>query len=188
MLVYQRLPFFLMGRSGWHSAKMTWKFCLDWCLPSWCLRVSGVHVVFWGEVKDTQKAWSGVFYWWWGGVFDFWTIKNNVGLGFFVGNNWALHATGRANDSQWCNYWCRPLASRSSLRVCCMLPKSQAGNLQEIRPYLGGGFKYVYFHAYLGKWSNFTNIFQRGWNHQQGCQPLLVIDFILISSSGFGCK
>ena len=25
-----------------------------------------------------------------------------------------------------------------------------------------------YFHPYLGKWSNLTNIFQRGWNHQLG--------------------
>ena len=24
-----------------------------------------------------------------------------------------------------------------------------------------------YFHPYLGKWSNLTNIFQMGWNHQQ---------------------
>ena len=32
--------------------------------------------------------------------------------------------------------------------------------------YLGGGFKYFYFHPYLGKWSNLTNIFQMGWNHQ----------------------
>ena len=31
---------------------------------------------------------------------------------------------------------------------------------------LGGGFKYVYFHPYLGKISNLTNIFQMGWNHQ----------------------
>ena len=23
-----------------------------------------------------------------------------------------------------------------------------------------------YFHPYLGKWSNLTNIFQMGWNHQ----------------------
>ena len=28
-----------------------------------------------------------------------------------------------------------------------------------------------YFHPYLGKWSNFTNIFQRGWNHQ-----LVIVD------------
>ena len=27
------------------------------------------------------------------------------------------------------------------------------------------GFRY-YFHPYLGKWSNLTNIFQLGWNHQ----------------------
>ena len=32
---------------------------------------------------------------------------------------------------------------------------------------LGGGFKYCFFHPYLGKWSNLTNIFQMGWfNHQ----------------------
>ena len=24
-----------------------------------------------------------------------------------------------------------------------------------------------YFHPYLGKWSNLTNLFQRGWNHQR---------------------
>ena len=32
--------------------------------------------------------------------------------------------------------------------------------------YLGGGFIFFYFHPYLGKWSNLTNIFQMGWNHQ----------------------
>ena len=32
--------------------------------------------------------------------------------------------------------------------------------------YLGGGFKYVCFHPYLAKWSNLTNMFQMGWNHQ----------------------
>ena len=28
--------------------------------------------------------------------------------------------------------------------------------------------KISYFHPYLGKWSNFTHIFQMGWNHQLG--------------------
>ena len=34
--------------------------------------------------------------------------------------------------------------------------------------YLGGGLKHLqyYFYPYLGKWSNLTNIFQVGWNHQ----------------------
>ena len=38
---------------------------------------------------------------------------------------------------------------------------------------LGGGFRYfLYFHPYLGKWSNFTNIFQKGWfNHQLDVLP-----------------
>ena len=31
---------------------------------------------------------------------------------------------------------------------------------------LRGGFNFFYFHPYLGKWSNLTNIFQMGWNHQ----------------------
>ena len=32
---------------------------------------------------------------------------------------------------------------------------------------LGGGFKYLFiFTLYVGKISNLTNIFQRGWNHQ----------------------
>ena len=33
-------------------------------------------------------------------------------------------------------------------------------------PCLGGGFKYFYFHPYLGKIPILTNIFQMGWNHQ----------------------
>ena len=34
-------------------------------------------------------------------------------------------------------------------------------------PFLGGGFKYFLFSGpYLGKWSNLTNIYQMGWNHQ----------------------
>ena len=31
---------------------------------------------------------------------------------------------------------------------------------------LGGGFKYFYFHPYLGKIPILTNIFQMGRNHQ----------------------
>ena len=34
---------------------------------------------------------------------------------------------------------------------------------------LGGGFIFFFnFQPYLGKWSNLTNIFQMGWNHQLG--------------------
>ena len=33
--------------------------------------------------------------------------------------------------------------------------------------HLGGGFKhFFYVQPHLGKWSNWTNIFQMGWNHQ----------------------
>ena len=37
-------------------------------------------------------------------------------------------------------------------------------NLKQL---LGGGFKYFFiFNTYLEKWSNLTNMFQMGWNHQ----------------------
>ena len=36
-----------------------------------------------------------------------------------------------------------------------------------IRGKLGGGNSNIfYFHPYRGKWSNLTNIFGMGWNHQ----------------------
>ena len=38
-----------------------------------------------------------------------------------------------------------------------------------------------YFHPYLGKWSNLTNIFQMGWNHQ----PAGWITFITVTSWNF---
>ena len=37
---------------------------------------------------------------------------------------------------------------------------------QSVYRNLGRGFKYVFFHPYLGKIPILTNIFQRGWNHQ----------------------
>ena len=47
--------------------------------------------------------------------------------------------------------------------------------------WLGRGFKYFFFHPYLGIWSNLTNIFQMRWNHQldenswYGNHPILSI-------------
>ena len=46
---------------------------------------------------------------------------------------------------------------------------------------LGGGFKYFYFHPYLGKIYNLTNIFEMGWNHQ----PVLICLFIDILRKRF---
>ena len=36
-----------------------------------------------------------------------------------------------------------------------------------------------YFYPYLGKWSNFTNIFQRGWNHQLDIWRSAIICLVL---------
>ena len=42
----------------------------------------------------------------------------------------------------------------------------QLHSRETTQKYLDGGFKYFYVHSYLGKWSNLTNMFQMGWNHQ----------------------
>ena len=43
--------------------------------------------------------------------------------------------------------------------------------MMEYYGWLVGGLSIFYFHPYLGKWSNLTNIFQRGWNHQLDDYP-----------------
>ena len=43
-------------------------------------------------------------------------------------------------------------------------------------------FNFHNFHPYLGKWSNLTSIFQRGWNHQ------LVLLMVQKSCICIGCK
>ena len=49
-----------------------------------------------------------------------------------------------------------------------------------------------YFHPYLEKWSNLTNIFQMGWNHQLGMffffDPLPVLCSVLVCSVGYSDK
>ena len=40
-----------------------------------------------------------------------------------------------------------------------------------------------YFHPYLGRWSNSTNIFQMGWNHQPKNYPFLFGPVVFFSSN-----
>ena len=60
---------------------------------------------------------------------------------------------------------------RSKPATPCRGRKGELLNLKGypnvIRSLLGGGFKH--FHPYLGRWSNLTNIFQGGSNHQLVC-------------------
>ena len=59
--------------------------------------------------------------------------------------------------------------------MCFRLPqKIHSGGNQII---LGDGFKYFWFHSYLGKISNLTHIFQMGWNHQLALEILRTIFF-----------
>ncbi len=41
---------------------------------------------------------------------------------------------------------------------------------------------FFYFHPYLGRWSNLTNIFQMGWNHQLDFQPNTSDGFVFSTS------
>ena len=46
-------------------------------------------------------------------------------------------------------------------------PEELIGNKRHKQQKLGGGNSNIFcFHPYLGKWSNLSNIFQMGWNHQ----------------------
>ena len=65
-----------------------------------------------------------------------------------------------------------------SSTACSSLKKknSQGPRGQISQTHLGGGFKYFFFHPYLGKIPILTNIFQMGWNHQ----PVILIHQISI--------
>ncbi len=59
------------------------------------------------------------------------------------------------------------LRSHRTLALHEQARKSKALQLGYWSPYLGGGFKhFLFLPQSLGKWSNLTNIFQMGWNHQ----------------------
>ena len=51
---------------------------------------------------------------------------------------------------------------------CLLLYRLPHKSTDKTTSKLGGGFKNVYFHCYLGKGSNSSHIFQMGWNHQPG--------------------
>ena len=81
-----------------------------------------------------------------------------------------LKPTGHISCSAWrltrCPpSWC-PLPCRGTWRW-----KMDSGILNHMHIYIyrctGWWFQiFFYVHPYLGKWSNLTNIFQMGWNHQ----------------------
>ncbi len=57
------------------------------------------------------------------------------------------------------NDWCsqQPLRMRSVAKLQALFVKDQFWVVVS---------NIFYFHPYLGKWSNLTNIFELGWNHQ----------------------
>ena len=53
--------------------------------------------------------------------------------------------------------------------ICSTVEDPNLNNRHVFYTILGGGFNeffFLNFHPYLGRWSNLTNIFQLGWNHQ----------------------
>ena len=118
-----------------------------------------------------------------GECIGFYTSKRWLALGFLVAINsiwiyWGINS-GPTGDQTILkgmeNY------ERISPEILCMkfglvLKKKDPWKVSEYAPSgrwewgiftnLGGVSNIFYFHPYLGKWSNLTNIFQRGWNHQ----------------------
>ncbi len=56
-------------------------------------------------------------------------------------------------ETSWCSRW-------------AMIVQGWNSGFPSECDFLGGGLNHFYFHPYLGKISNLTNIFQMGWNHQ----------------------
>ena len=66
---------------------------------------------------------------------------------------------------------CFYILSKIPLKVACSeekptKTKESKGDFLTVLSYNYNLSTILYFHPYLGKWSNLTNIFQMGWNHQ----------------------
>ena len=67
-----------------------------------------------------------------------------------------------------CLGWWKNLIDWFSLVLSCgeLLNAMQPCMKDIFYNFLGGGFKYFYFHPYLGNISDMTKVFRMGWNHQ----------------------
>ena len=97
---------------------------------------------------------------------DFWTIYSMftpaIRTETFNLERWSLkigRTTPPKNNLPTIHFQVRTVSSREGAWI-------ETFNLE--RTFLGGGFNYsiFYFYPYLGRWSNLTNIYQMGWNHQ----------------------
>ena len=88
-----------------------------------------------------------------------------------------------------------PAALRSEMRQSLEVGPSQLRPVAQkfnknkgIHTTLGGGFNFLKFnfHPYLGKIPNFTNIFQRGWNHQLELTAERMLEFVFYAASLWG--
>ena len=104
--------------------------------------------------KNLPKGWS-------------FTDLKDPGMNYFVVSLWkgsvnSSRISHRPHHKGWRDITLWPFGLVNSLMLCklaTLIPKKEC---------LGGGFKCVYLHPYLGEWSNLTNyyFFQMGWNHQ----------------------
>ena len=87
-----------------------------------------------------------------------WSLEANVGRWQFFSQLvmkpgwWRSWSTTGISGTRFPGWKCLCLKKRHHLEFCSWLVVSNI----------------FYFHPYLGKWSNLTNIFQMGWNHQLG--------------------
>jgi len=95
-----------------------------------------------------------------------------------MGIQYTIQSVNHLNRFGWCVFF-NDACSRSSENLSALIKPSEEHRLltrtrrSELKRFnvcsntsLGCGFKHFYFHPYLGKISNLTDIFQRGWNHQ----------------------
>ena len=92
-----------------------------------------------------------------------WVLKFVGSIHFFQSPTWS-HLANKNLRFQW-RRWGNPAEKVIPNSICWGVAKTleTVGNLFLICVVVSNIF---YFHPYLGKWSNLTNIFQMGWNHQ----------------------
>ena len=93
-----------------------------------------------------------------------WNDSGNMASGW-----WQRWRIGKSCDALW---WSCPRRNRvhgwfkkqPSVFVSCF--RRWLCEVKRSETWLGMVSNMFYVHPYLGKWSNLTNIFQMGWNHQ----------------------
>ncbi len=140
----------------------------------------GVSLVpFWVDQRTNPCCWNvGMSFFGW---MDGWYIGGQLSLKWFLKMRVSKEVGSHKSYGGWFSSWTFCMTDRLSvydskscgcdvygglgreLLLCLYVDHS----LPHIEYVSGWWFQiFCYVHPYLGKWSNLTNIFQLGWNHQ----------------------